>query len=164
MTPSEQPDGPLDPHLFGAEQPCFGCGPTHPAGFRLRFAREGDAVVTRFVPGEVYQGPPGVMHGGLVATLADEIGAWAVVALLGKFGFTAQFEGKLREPVRIGVEVVGRGRIERDSRRLVRVAVELTQRDVCVFTGAFTFVLLDEEAAGRLLGGPLPEAWRRFAR
>jgi acyl-coenzyme A thioesterase PaaI-like protein len=158
------PDGPLDPHLFGENQPCFGCSPAHPIGFHLRFEREGDAVVTRFVPSDAYQGPPGIMHGGLVATLADEIAAWAIVGLLGKFGFTAQFEGKLRAPVRIGVEVIGRGRIVRDGARLVGVGVELLQRDARVFQGDFTFVLLDEQGAERLLEGQLPEAWRKFAR
>lgn len=164
MTPPGFPDGPLDPHLFGETQPCFGCGPAHPTGFRLRFEREGGEVVTRFVPAEGHQGPPGIMHGGLVATLADEIAAWAIVALLGKFGFTAQFEGKIRAPIRIGAEVVGRGKIEREGRRLVGVRVELAQRGVRVFDGAFTFVLLDEQGAERLLEGPLPEEWRKFAR
>jgi acyl-coenzyme A thioesterase PaaI-like protein len=159
------PDGPLDPHLFGEDQPCFGCSPSHPTGLRLRFAREGQDVVTRFVPAETHQGPPAVMHGGLVATLADEIAAWAVVALLGKFGFTAQFEGRLKAPVRIGREVAGRGRIEKETGgRTVGVRVELTQEGALVFTGLFTFVMLDQGAAEKMLGGPLPEAWKRFAR
>jgi acyl-coenzyme A thioesterase PaaI-like protein len=164
MTRQGFPDGPLDPDLFGPTQPCFGCGPTHPVGFRLRFEREGEAVVTRFVPEEAFQGPPGIMHGGLVAALADEVAAWAIVALLGKFGFTAQFEGKLRGPVRIGAPVVGRGRIAREGSRLVGVSVELSQREVRVFDGTFTFVLLDAQGAERLLEGPLPEEWRKFAR
>ncbi|MFT3767835.1 MAG: hypothetical protein QM820_20485 [Minicystis sp.] len=63
---------PLDPHLFGSGQPCFGCSPEHPIGLRLAFTRRDDEVVTTFVPGEQYQGPPGLMHGGLVTTLADE--------------------------------------------------------------------------------------------
>lgn len=155
----------LDGRLFGEGQPCFGCAPDHPAGFRLRFERDGAlAVTTRFVPTERWQGPPGIMHGGLVATLADEIGAWAVLATLGKFGFTAQMEAKLRAPVRIGVEVVGRGEVVRSSARTARVAVALRQHDAQVMTGEFAFALLDEGGAERLLGGPLPEAWRRFAR
>ena len=30
--------------------------------------------------------------------------------------------------------------------------------------GAFTFALVDEAGAERILGGPLPEAWKRFCR
>lgn len=153
-----------DGATFGPGQPCFGCAPDHPVGFRLRFAREGDEVVTRFTPGEQYQGPPTIMHGGLVATLADEIGAWALILLLERFGFTAEMHCKLRKPIRIGEEVEGRARIAKSGSRVVNVAVELRQNDAKAYEGDLRFVLLDEKGAERLLGGPLPEAWRRFAR
>jgi acyl-coenzyme A thioesterase PaaI-like protein len=154
----------LDPHLFGAGQPCFGCSPDHPTGFRLRFAREGEAVTTRFTPTDAHQGPPRLMHGGLVMTLADEIGAWTLVGLLGKFGFTAKFAAKLRKPVRIGVETVGRGVIEKVGSRLVTVRVGLTQGAEEVFEADIAFVLVDEKAAESILGAPLPPAWRTFCR
>ena len=98
----------LDGSIFGPGQPCFACSPDHPIGFRLAFEIEEDRVVTRFTPGEQYQGPPGIMHGGLVMTLADEVAAWSCVALLGKFGFTARVEGRLSKAARVGVEIVGR--------------------------------------------------------
>ena len=59
---------------------CFGCSPTHPTGFRLEFDKEGDVVTTRFVPKTEHQGPPGILHGGLVTTLADELAAWTIIA------------------------------------------------------------------------------------
>ncbi len=154
----------LDPHVFGAGQPCFGCSPEHPIGFRLRFAKDEGAIVTRFVPDDRYQGPPGIMHGGLVMTLADEIGAWAIIGLLGKFGFTASFSGKLKKPVRIGDEVIGRGTIGRETSRVVTCNVALTQAGVLCFEGEYTFVLVDEAGAEKLLGRPLPDVWKRFAR
>lgn len=157
----------LDPEaMFGAESPCFGCSPSHPVGFHLRFERAGDVVRTRFTPGERYQGPPGVMHGGLVTTLADEIAAWTVIGLKRRFGFTAQIQAKLARPVRVASEVIGTGSIRKDGERIVVVAVELAQADADkpAFEGEFTFVVLDERGAERMLGGPLPEAWKRFAR
>ena len=60
--------------------------------------------------------------------------------------------------------MTGRGRIQRGTARVVRVAVELAQQGAVVFEGAFTFALLDAKGAEQLLGGPLPEEWRRFAR
>jgi uncharacterized protein (TIGR00369 family) len=154
----------LDPLTFGLGQPCFGCSQDHPVGFRLRFAREGDEVVTQFVPTERYQGPPGIMHGGLVTTLADEIGAWAIIGLLEKFGFTAHVQVKLKKPVRIGVPLEGRGRIVRETSRIVHAGVRLVQEGVDVCTGEISFVLMDQTGAERMLGGPLPEAWKRFCR
>mgnify|MGYP001222483361 CR=1 FL=1 len=154
----------LDPETFGTEQPCFGCSPGHPIGFHLRFARRGDEVVTRFTPGQNHQGPPGVMHGGLVTTLADEIAAWTIVALKGRFGFTVALEARLAKAVRIGVEIEGRGRIESESSRFTKIAVELHQAGAVCLRGVFTFAVLDEAAAERVIGGPLPEAWKKFAR
>lgn len=155
---------PLDGHIFGPGQPCFGCSPDHPFGFRLKFVREGDEIVTRFTPAERYQGPVGIMHGGLVSTLADEVAAWAIIGLLGKFGFTASFDAKLHKPVRIGVPLVGRSRITRDARRIVEVAVSIVQDDAVAFTGSFKFVILDRSGAERMMGGPIPDAWQRFCR
>lgn len=162
-TPSMQ-EVPLDCELFGKEQPCFGCGPNHPIGFHLRFAQRGEQVVTRFTPGEQYQGPPGLMHGGLVTTLADEIAAWAIIASKGRFGFTVDIKARLCKPVRIGVEVEGTGRIVKDNPRVVRTLVELHQEGALCYSGEFTFALLGESAAEQLLGRPLPEQWKRFAR
>ena len=155
----------LDPEsTFGAGQPCFGCGPAHPIGFRLQPYREGDSVVVELTPGEQYQGPPGMMHGGLVTTLADELAAWTVLGLKQRFGFTATIEARLLRPVHIGRPVLGRGTLTSDTPRLLKILVTLTQDDADTFRGTFTFALLDREGAERLLGGPLPDTWLRFAR
>lgn len=104
------------------------------------------------------------MHGGLVMTLADEIAAWAVIALLGKFGFTAKMTCTLHKPVRVGVPIVGRGTIVRDARRIVQTQARILQNDEPMFTGDFTFAILDRAAAEKMLGTPLPDHWDPFAR
>ncbi|MCB9684373.1 MAG: hypothetical protein H6735_04945 [Alphaproteobacteria bacterium] len=82
---------PIDPLIFGEEQMCFGCGPHNHHGLQLRFFREGDHVVTTLDHQHAHwQGPPNILHGGLQATLADEVGAWTLVGLLGRFGLTAR--------------------------------------------------------------------------
>jgi acyl-coenzyme A thioesterase PaaI-like protein len=154
----------LDGSIFGDDGPCFGCAPNHPYGFHLKLVRDGDGVKTLFTPHDRYQGPPGIMHGGLVMTLADEVAAWAILAKLGKFGFTASFEGRFRGPVRIGLEAVGFGRVVKESHRVVRVQVRIEQAGNECFDGTLTFALLDRGGAEKLLGRPLPEAWARFAR
>lgn len=154
----------LDGSIFGEQSHCFGCSPTHPNGLRLAFSRVGDEVHTRFTPSADHQGPPGIVHGGLVATIADELAAWTVVVLRGRMGFTAAFDGRLRGPLRIDTELTGIGRIRNDRRRIVEIEVELAQQGATRFEGSFTFALLDPSGAERLLERPLPEAWRRFCR
>lgn len=154
----------LDGSLFGESSPCFGCAPGHPSGLQLSFERVGEGVRTHFTPREDQQGPPGVMHGGLVAALADECAAWAVIAALGRFGFTTTLQGRYSRPIRVGIAVEGRAWLSERGRRLVGVEVELRQSDAVAFTGSFRFALLDQEAAERMLGRSLPPAWERFAR
>ena len=153
-----------DGSIFGPAHPCFGCGPVHPIGLRLAFEREGDEVVTRYVPSELLQGPPGIMHGGLVTTLADEIAAWTVIVLKDRLGFTSHLEARLKRPVRIGVPVIGRGKILEDDGEVVRIAVKLLQDGAQAFKGEFEFTLMDRAAAERFLGTPVPATWERFAR
>lgn len=154
----------LDPHTFGLDQPCFGCGPDHPIGFHLEFERHGDDVTTRFVPGQHHQGPPGILHGGLVTTLADELAAWTIVALKGQLGFTAAIDARFHRPVRIAREVLGTGRIVEDGSRVVKVDVVLEQDGARAYRGLFTFAVLDRRGAERLLESELPDAWAKFCR
>jgi uncharacterized protein (TIGR00369 family) len=52
---------------------CFGCGPVNPMGLHLTFAQSPDgSVVCDAQVSNDYEGPPGYVHGGIIATLLDE--------------------------------------------------------------------------------------------
>lgn len=149
---------------FGPDHRCFGCGPRHAHGLRLEFRVEGEEVVTEMMPTQEHESVPNVMHGGLVTTLADELGGWVLIALLDKFGFTGSMSSRFVSPVRVGVLLEGRGRIVRNSRRLVEVRVEVSQQGRLCFKSDITFVMLDEAGSEKMLGGPVPDGWKRFFR
>ena len=53
---------------------CFGCGPANPQGLHLRFTIDTGAL-TAIAPVQLtrlHEGPPGYIHGGIIATLLDE--------------------------------------------------------------------------------------------
>ncbi len=52
---------------------CFVCGLENPIGLRLVFEEDEERVWTEFTPCQEHQGWPGVLHGGLVCTLLDEV-------------------------------------------------------------------------------------------
>jgi acyl-coenzyme A thioesterase PaaI-like protein len=65
---------------------CFGCGPEHDIGLRVRtFEAEGGVLAPIVIPRR-FEGPPGAAHGGIVAAYLDEILAGAAVErpLLGR--------------------------------------------------------------------------------
>ncbi len=56
---------------------CFGCGPENPQGLKLEFAvatsAEGVITATSLLTmTRLHEGPPGHIHGGIIATLLDE--------------------------------------------------------------------------------------------
>lgn len=84
---------------------CFACGPDNPIGLHLTFAEEGDRYVARFTAGPEHQGYDGIVHGGIVATLLDEIMARYPYAK-GQDTVTARLEVRYRRPTPVGQELI----------------------------------------------------------
>lgn len=83
---------------------CFVCGVENPIGLALKFYQTGPGEVTaECVLGDEYQGYPGIVHGGIVAAMLDEITART---LMGgeptRFMYTAKMEVRYRNHVPIG--------------------------------------------------------------
>jgi acyl-coenzyme A thioesterase PaaI-like protein len=80
---------------------CFVCGAENPIGLHLEFWMDGDQVWTEFTPAQQHQGWPGVLHGGIMATLLDETMGRA--AFLHKLWMvTVKMETTYRKPVPLG--------------------------------------------------------------
>ena len=56
---------------------CFVCGEANPLGLNLRFETDGRLVRAKFLPRPEHTGFKGVVHGGIIATVLDEIMFWA---------------------------------------------------------------------------------------
>ena len=62
------------PHKQPNSAYCFVCGRDNPRGLYMTFYDNGqDEVFSEYTVSEVYQGYPGVVHGGVVAAMLDEV-------------------------------------------------------------------------------------------
>jgi acyl-coenzyme A thioesterase PaaI-like protein len=93
---------------------CFVCGLANPFGLHLRFYETGPGEVTAdVILPEQYQGYPGVVHGGIVAAMLDEVSGRSFMgAGMGegtRFMFTARLEVRYRKNVPVGkpIRLVG---------------------------------------------------------
>lgn len=91
---------------------CFVCGVSNPVGLNLRFYESGPGEVTaEYTAPHHFQGYPGVVHGGIVAAMLDEI---AGRAHMGgdppRFMYTARLDIRYRKNVPVGkpLRLVGR--------------------------------------------------------
>ncbi|RSL14730.1 acyl-coenzyme A thioesterase PaaI-like protein [Edaphobacter aggregans] len=66
-----------NPNIEKRASHCFGCGPANPQGLHLVFTTDTSnpdipVATTQFQLDRLHEGPPGYIHGGIVATLLDE--------------------------------------------------------------------------------------------
>src|SRR5262249_57236423 len=63
---------------------CFGCGPDHDIGLRVRNFRSKGEVLSPIVIPRRFEGPPAGAHGGIVAGYLDEVLAGGGLAPTGR--------------------------------------------------------------------------------
>lgn len=103
--------------LKDGDHMCFACSPNNPIGLKLVFENEGDICRTSFVAGPEHQGWNGVMHGGLLTTILDEVMAqWLCSRDLP--AMTAEMTTRFVNPVPIGAKLIIESRLVANKRRL----------------------------------------------
>lgn len=84
---------------------CFVCGEANPLGLKLRFETDGRLVHATFAPRPEHNGFKGVVHGGLIATVLDEVMVWACAVQTKKFAFCAEMNVRFLNPMTPGATV-----------------------------------------------------------
>jgi uncharacterized protein (TIGR00369 family) len=107
----------LRPMAHSASNRCFGCGSANATGLRLEFllAEDGSVVSLPTVP-DTFEGHPGYLHGGVIATLLDEAMSKATRAR-GLTTMTRRLEVEYLNPVPSGAPLRVEGRVVRSEGR-----------------------------------------------
>ena len=127
---------------------CFGCGQNNPIGMKLRFTRDGDIIRTEFTPEKMHQGWPGLLHGGILACLLDEVMSNVAYAT-GNTCVTASIEIRQRQPVKVEVPLVITAWITRQRKKLIETAGKVTLKDGTVIAESTARQFIAENLAGQ---------------
>jgi uncharacterized protein (TIGR00369 family) len=131
----DQPEN-LTPLFHGAQNHCFGCGANNSVGLRLEFATAEDhSVVCMAVISDDYEGPPGYLHGGIIATLLDEAMSKANRAR-GVTAMTRQMQVEYLRPVASNSAVRIEGQVTRSEGRKHWTAAKILHTDGTVLAHA----------------------------
>ncbi len=114
--------------MTNAIKGCFGCGAQNPIGLKLKFREEDGIYITNFTARPEHQGYEGLVHGGIISTLLDEV-MTKNVSVLGITVVTARLDVSFLRPTPIGQSLTARGRIIKHHGRVYEMTGEIRLPD-----------------------------------
>jgi len=108
-------------------QYCFICGQKNPHGLKVTMEVDREAKTATCalsVPAE-YQGWQGMVHGGIISALLDEVCAYAGMTVADTV-VTGELKTRFRKPVPVEQEVTVSATVTRQVRRTILVEAQLT--------------------------------------
>ena len=131
-----------------ADNYCFVCGKDNPRGFKIEvsYCDEELAAETELSLAREFQGWADVIHGGILATMLDEMMAHAVWRFAGP-GLTLSLEVRFHAPLKPGEQVRVRGLVHpaNGSRRLAEAEIIRLADGARIASGKSRFLLLNKE-------------------
>jgi uncharacterized protein (TIGR00369 family) len=100
---------------------CFACGELNEHGLQLVLHADQTGCWTELTLEERFQGWDSVAHGGIVATILDEVMAWSVIGR-GTWGVTVRLNLAFRRPIETGRAIRAEGWVVDGGRRIIRAA------------------------------------------
>ena len=128
---------------------CFGCAPGNPCGLKMEFYEDGDDIVCYWTPDDNYQGWLKTLHGGIQATLMDEIAAWVIARKLHTSGMTTAMNVKYRHPIAPGKQehIEVRANIREQKRNFAFIHVDIIYNNEVCSEAELTFYCFSKERA-----------------
>jgi uncharacterized protein (TIGR00369 family) len=145
------------------ENVCFGCGGANARGMLLTFEQDDAAKSIRgnFRLGAEYQGGPGFIHGGIIATVLDEV-MGKVCRFRGVRAVTAELAIEYLKPVLVDTDLLVEGReVDMKGRNLYLAGEIRDAAGQVLARGKGRFVIIDarraakDDAQGELEGKPV---------
>lgn len=97
---------------------CFACGALNAHGLHLELHVDGERCWTDLSIPTRFQGWDDIAHGGIVATILDEVMAWSLVDH-DNWGLTAKMSVDFKRPVPLGRPIHAEGWVTDVRRRLI---------------------------------------------
>lgn len=114
---------------FPPEHGCFGCSSQNAYGLQLTFKRLGGEVYTDYSIADRFHGAPGTAHGGIVATIFDELSCAAIFFQRSRHVVTGELTVRYSHPCPVETPLRFEARIEAEDHARYAVVVASAFRD-----------------------------------
>ncbi len=109
---------------------CFVCGKRNESGLKLDFEldKENKVMETVFSPRDWQQGYAGIVHGGIISTLLDEV-MTKLAFELGMDAVTAEISVRFKRPVGLDKKLLIRGEVREETSKIIYAKAEARFED-----------------------------------
>jgi uncharacterized protein (TIGR00369 family) len=105
---------------------CFVCGVQNEFGLKMSFYQiEPGKIESRISVPARFQGYPGIVHGGIIAAMLDEVSGRSIMTDPPRWKVTAQLNIRYRRPVPVETPLHLIGKVISDEGRFARVMGEI---------------------------------------
>ena len=138
----------INPWRHHPEYNCFGCCPTNDAGIKMEFYEDGDEIVSFWQANEHYQSYLNTLHGGIQATLIDEIAGWVVFQKLQTIGVTNRLNVVYKKALHIDEKITLRASLKEQKRNVAFIEIRIfnANNELCTTAEAVYFCTSKEKA------------------
>lgn len=145
---------------------CFVCGVENDNGLHLRFY-ESDSepvqVIAEYTVPKQFQGYPGVVHGGIIAAMLDEVASRTVMrGVPPRVVVTARLSIRYRKPVPVETPLRLVGRVVEDKGKVATVAGQLTDVNGLVLAEAEAVVVEVDQGFLEAMSPDEANGWRVY--
>ena len=136
----------MNENVIKADDGCFVCGRENPVGLHVDFVVDSDnnRASASLKIGSNFQGWQGVVHGGIIATLLDEVAIYACRAL-SHTAVTAGITVKYKKPVRTDCLLTLQAEVVSVKRRIALVTSQLMIESELMAVAEVKVMLLNED-------------------
>jgi len=109
---------------------CFGCSKQNPNGLQMEFFEDGEHIVSEWTPRPEFEGYIDMLHGGIQATILDEVACWVVYIKCKTSGVTSNMDIKYRGAVNLnGQPIKARASLIETTSRMVTIKAEILNNE-----------------------------------
>ena len=125
---------------------CFVCGKENPFGLQITFFKDRKEVKAEFIPESKHQGFRGIVHGGILFSILDEIMGRTATITKGVMTLTVEINIKYRKKAPIGKKIIFTAQMIKDLGRMIEAQAQARLEDGTLLTEARgRFIVLPPE-------------------
>ena len=125
---------------------CFVCGKDNPIGLNIVFFMDQDKIKADFIPESKHQGFKGIVHGGILFSILDEIMGRTAIITRDVMTMTVEINITYRKKALIGEKIIFAAQMTKDLGRMIEAQAEARSEDGTLLTEAKgKFIVLSEE-------------------